>query len=75
MGAGEQMNEGEVAESEQRRQRSRGTGEGGCDERVQQNVTLQPLWINYAGSSYQSSDETETEDEEIWEELEELRSR
>nr|XP_023691307.1 serine/threonine-protein kinase WNK4-like isoform X2 [Paramormyrops kingsleyae] len=79
MEAEEQIKEGEVAEPEQRSQYSEGTGEshaeGGCDESIQQNVTLQPLWINYAGSSYQSSDETETEDEEIWEELEELRSR
>ncbi|XP_048848260.1 serine/threonine-protein kinase WNK4-like [Brienomyrus brachyistius] len=77
--AGEQINEGDVAESEQRSRcdegRGEGHAEGGYDESVQHNVTLQQLWTNYPGSSYQSSDETETEDEEIWEELEELRSR
>ncbi|XP_034612087.1 serine/threonine-protein kinase WNK4 isoform X6 [Trachemys scripta elegans] len=58
-----------LAESDQE-----GPGEGGA-ESPQQAVVSQ-VWMSYARSlSYLSSDDTESEDEEIWEELQNLRQK
>ncbi|TFK10713.1 doublesex- and mab-3-related transcription factor B1 [Platysternon megacephalum] len=58
-----------LAESDQE-----GPGEGGA-ESPQQAVVSQ-VWLSYArSSSYLSSDDTESEDEEIWEELQSLRQK
>ncbi|XP_065278667.1 serine/threonine-protein kinase WNK4 [Emys orbicularis] len=58
-----------LAESDQE-----GPGEGGA-ESPQQAVVSQ-VWMSYARSlSYLSSDDTESEDEEIWEELQSLRQK
>nr|XP_023967145.1 serine/threonine-protein kinase WNK4 isoform X1 [Chrysemys picta bellii] len=58
-----------LAESDQE-----GPGEGGA-ESPQQAVVSQ-VWMSYPRSlSYLSSDDTESEDEEIWEELQSLRQK
>ncbi|MFT7797640.1 serine/threonine-protein kinase WNK4-like [Arapaima gigas] len=38
-------------------------------------VAVQQPWMSYSRTLYQSSDETESEDEDMWEELKELRLR
>ncbi|KAJ8364763.1 hypothetical protein SKAU_G00135940 [Synaphobranchus kaupii] len=49
--------------------------EGG-PESPQYSAPLHHLWMTYArSSSYMSSDDTESEDEDMWEELQELRER
>ncbi|XP_035261873.1 serine/threonine-protein kinase WNK4 [Anguilla anguilla] len=45
-------------------------------ESPQYNAPLHHLWMTYTrSSSYLSSDDTESEDEDMWEELQELRDR
>lgn len=49
--------------------------EGPGEESAPQTV-LSQVWLNYSRSlSYASSDDTESEDEEIWEELQTLRQK
>ncbi|XP_054080225.1 serine/threonine-protein kinase WNK4 isoform X1 [Rissa tridactyla] len=63
--------EGTVAPPESDRE---GAGEEGT-ESVPQAMVSQ-VWLNYSRSlSYLSSDDTESEDEEIWEELQNLRQK
>ncbi|KAM6333767.1 serine/threonine-protein kinase WNK4 isoform 2-T2 [Alca torda] len=63
--------EGTVAPAESDRE---GAGEEGT-ESVPQAMVSQ-VWLNYSRSlSYLSSDDTESEDEEIWEELQNLRQK
>ncbi|KAM6189930.1 serine/threonine-protein kinase WNK4 isoform 1-T1 [Sarcoramphus papa] len=63
--------EGTVAPAESDRE---GPGEEGA-ESVPQAV-LSQVWLSYSRSlSYLSSDDTESEDEEIWEELQNLRQK
>ncbi|KAM6114921.1 LOW QUALITY PROTEIN: serine/threonine-protein kinase WNK4 [Phoenicopterus ruber ruber] len=63
--------EGTVAPVESERE---GPGEEGT-ESTSQGV-LSQVWLNYSRSlSYVSSDDTESEDEEIWEELQNLRQK
>ncbi|NWU06898.1 WNK4 kinase, partial [Cephalopterus ornatus] len=51
-----------------------GPGEEGTDSSPQ--AVLSQVWLSYPRSlSYVSSDDTETEDEEIWEELQNLRQK
>lgn len=63
--------EGTLAPAESDRE---GPGEEGA-ESVPQAV-LSQVWLSYSRSlSYLSSDDTESEDEEIWEELQNLRQK
>ncbi|XP_044855743.1 serine/threonine-protein kinase WNK4 isoform X1 [Mauremys mutica] len=58
-----------LAESDQE-----GPGEGGAES--PQQAMVSQVWMSYArSSSYLSSDDTESEDEEIWEELQSLRQK
>uniref|UniRef100_A0A8C4VYG3 non-specific serine/threonine protein kinase n=1 Tax=Gopherus evgoodei TaxID=1825980 RepID=A0A8C4VYG3_9SAUR len=58
-----------LAESDQER-----PGEGSAES--PQQAMVSQVWMSYArSSSYLSSDETESEDEEIWEELQSLRQK
>ncbi|XP_075579004.1 LOW QUALITY PROTEIN: serine/threonine-protein kinase WNK4 [Pelecanus crispus] len=51
-----------------------GPGEEGAENAPQ--AVLSQVWLNYSRSlSYLSSDDTESEDEEIWEELQNLRQK
>ncbi|XP_043392941.1 serine/threonine-protein kinase WNK4 isoform X3 [Chelonia mydas] len=51
-----------------------GPAEGGAES--PQQAVVSPVWMSYARSlSYLSSDDTESEDEEIWEELQSLRQK
>ncbi|PKU41287.1 serine threonine-protein kinase wnk4 [Limosa lapponica baueri] len=63
--------EGTVAPAESDRE---GGGEEGTESAPQ--AVLSQVWLNYSRSlSYLSSDDTESEDEEIWEELQNLRQK
>lgn len=63
--------EGTVAPAESDRE---GPGEEGTESAPQ--VVMSQVWLNYSRSlSYLSSDDTESEDEEIWEELQNLRQK
>lgn len=58
-----------LAESDQE-----GPGEEGTESAPQ--AVLSQVWLSYSRSlSYLSSDDTESEDEEIWEELQNLRQK
>ncbi|KAM6368533.1 serine/threonine-protein kinase WNK4 isoform 2-T2 [Pluvialis apricaria] len=63
--------EGTVAPAESDRE---GPGEEGTESAPQ--AVLSQVWLSYSRSlSYLSSDDTESEDEEIWEELQNLRQK
>ncbi|XP_009460252.1 PREDICTED: serine/threonine-protein kinase WNK4 [Nipponia nippon] len=63
--------EGTVAPAESDRE---GPGEEGAESAPQ--AVLSQVWLSYSRSlSYLSSDDTESEDEEIWEELQNLRQK
>ncbi|NXV90681.1 WNK4 kinase, partial [Calonectris borealis] len=63
--------EGRVAPAESDRE---GPGEEGAESAPQ--TVLSQVWLSYSRSlSYLSSDDTESEDEEIWEELQNLRQK
>ncbi|XP_074018807.1 serine/threonine-protein kinase WNK4 [Numenius arquata] len=63
--------EGTVAPAESDQE---GGGEEGTESTPQ--AVLSQVWLNYSRSlSYLSSDDTESEDEEIWEELQNLRQK
>ncbi|NXP04435.1 WNK4 kinase, partial [Thinocorus orbignyianus] len=63
--------EGTVAPAESERE---GGGEEGTESAPQ--AVLSQVWLSYSRSlSYLSSDDTESEDEEIWEELQNLRQK
>ncbi|KAJ8284478.1 hypothetical protein COCON_G00033280 [Conger conger] len=49
--------------------------EGGPESPQYSNAPLHHLWMTYTRSSYLSSDDTESEDDDMWEELQELRER
>ncbi|XP_054657766.1 serine/threonine-protein kinase WNK4 isoform X2 [Grus americana] len=69
--AKEALAEGTVAPAESDRE---GAGEEGAESTPQ--AVLSQVWLNYSRSlSYLSSDDTESEDEEIWEELQHLRQK
>lgn len=63
--------EGTVAAAESDRE---GPGEDGGESAPQ--AVINQVWLSYSRSlSYLSSDDTESEDEEIWEELQNLRQK
>ncbi|XP_030364242.1 serine/threonine-protein kinase WNK4 isoform X2 [Strigops habroptila] len=69
--AGEVLAEGTAAAAASDRE---GPGEDGAESAPQ--AVINQVWLSYSRSlSYLSSDDTESEDEEIWEELQNLRQK